>query len=96
MSKKVAEWEELSAKVNQLMAGVNLKSDFGLVKPVEPSHNTVTTSSSEWSAGASEEFAQLRGKLTSVIGHYDENEDSGVATAGQIGGMQGDAADQVR
>ena len=85
MSKKVAEWEDLSAQVDEFMAGANLDSDFGMVKPVEPSHRKVTRSSAEWTAGASNEFAALRGKLQTVIGHYDENEDAGVSTAGKIG-----------
>lgn len=76
--------------MDQLTAAAAAGSDFGLVKPVEPSHHSVTTSSVEWATAASNEFAILRGKLASVIGHYDENEDAGTTTARRMHTGSGD------
>lgn len=84
MAEKASQWGELSGRADALISGARMNSDFGLVDPVEPSHREVTGSARTWTNAASQEFADLRGKLNAVIGNYADAEDQNSATASGV------------
>ena len=85
MREKARRWKELSQEMQALSADSKAtRSDFGLVKSVEPPHDTMAGAATAWSSGAGTEFDDLGTKLGGAAGGYSFTEESNAATARRV------------